>query len=444
MSALPTPARPAAARRGAGADPCAGVSLVETMVALAVGAIVILGLAEILANTNATYTREEAFARLQENGRIAAAIVTNAMRPSRSMDCKSLAMHTLLSGSSTDSLSVKACALLEAGCTGDSYLGVDRPLGFDNSQELDDKDTYELPPAIAGNISKRWALGDVLVAWGIDSAGIPLDGPLGDGSGDSDGTGRINLAWTPTSPQVDEIGVVSNCKYAHVFKVTGPDPADTYVEHDKGPGATKANAANDLKVTSVYQGSAPYNRDASDPRAVLYPLIYKVFYLCCVHDDALQIAPGVNKCRPGSEDFQPEDSWPSLCVYDLQVAGGQSDVLVPNVADMRVTYSGDIDGDGALDFRADDTSPIPTAAWVSGNDAWSGVRSATVELLLTTESSSGATASSRPASSNWPPNDGVSIDDDTLGAAYPADRRNYQRFRFDVALRPSTPWIAGN
>ena len=444
MSTVPGAARLAVPGQGVRAGRRTGASLVEMMIALAVGAIVILGLAEILSNTRASYLHEEAFARVQENGRIATAIVAEAMRSNRSMDCKSLAMHTLFSGSTNETLSVKACDLLEADCTGDSYLGVDRPLGFDNSQGLDDKDTYELPSAIATSIADRWVLGDVLVGWGIDPTGVALNGPLGDGSGDADGTGRINLVATPTALGINDIAVVSNCKYAHVFKITGPEDIGTYVEHAAYSGVSRSNASDDLRVTSLYEGASPYNRNSSDPRAILYPLDYRVFYICCVHDASIQTGSSVNGCRPGNLSYQPEDYRPALCVYDLKVSGRPNAVLVPNVADLRVTYSGDTDGDGALDFRADDTSPIPTAAWLSAHDAWSGVRSAAVELLLTAESGNSAVASARPASSNWPPNTGTGIDGDTLGADYPADRRLYQRFRFDVALRPSTLWTASN
>jgi hypothetical protein len=72
-------------------------------------------------------------------------------------------------------------------------------------------------------------------------------------------------------------------------------------------------------------------------------------------------------------------------------------------------------------------------------DAWSRVRAASVELLLTTAETGASTEPRAPTSTNWPPNDDSA---DRLGAAYPADHRLYQRLRLDVALRPSTPWLA--
>jgi hypothetical protein len=106
-------------------------------------------------------------------------------------------------------------------------------------------------------------------------------------------------------------------------------------------------------------------------------------------------------------------------------------VLVPNVADLRLSFSGDTDGDGALDYSGE------TAATVSNDNKWASVRAVAVELLLTTDENYAATEASAPMQSDWPPSDDA---DDRLGADYPADTRLYQRFRIDVALRPATPW----
>ena len=436
---LPAQRRSNAQGRDAPPSRAHGVSLVEMMVALAVGAIVLLGLAEILSNTSATYTREEDFARLQENGRIAASLLTEAIRPSRSTACKSLWLHE-----KQGTLTVKACDLQPGTCgVGNRahYLEVDRPLGFDQSQGLDDKSNYDLPPGVAEAIAKHWVLGDVVVAWGINPDGIALNGKLG-GEGDLN---RINLTADPSNLfSVGDLALVSNCEYAHLFEITGLDADGKYVQHNAATiSGDSANATDDLKASALYGGSALYNRDNSDPRAELYSLVYKVFYLCCVHDGELQNARGeVSKCRPTNSANPPADYRPALCVFDLQRGtNGQSQVLVPDIADMRVTYSVDSNGDGALDYRAEDTTgAIKTAKWVTDEGYWAGVRSASVELLLTTELEHGSATAARPARSDWPPNHGSGLDPDTLGYAYQADNRLYQRIRFEVALRPSTFW----
>jgi prepilin-type N-terminal cleavage/methylation domain-containing protein len=418
-----------------------GYSLVEIMVALAIGAIIILGLAEILSGTSDTYRREAAFARLQENGRIAALVASRHMRQSRSTECRSLAMHE-----EYNSLTVKACAMLtDTSCAlGDHYLTTDRALGYDgdlsNASSLAD-----MPPAIATNIADRWALGDVLVSWGVGPEGEPLKGALGDsaGQGLADGTGRINVSTLPEGLDVGGLAMVSNCRSAHVFTVTGPTSGSTsgqgqvYVEHAAG-----ANAVADLVGSTSYTGSAPYNRDDGDPRALLHRLDYRVFYICCVKDGVLQSGASVKACRPDdSATALPMHALRSVCMTSTTVTTRRSWFRM-----LRTCGS-------PIPETATATAPLISApmihrlfrnaAWVSAQNAWSAVRSASVELLLTTSESNTAAEQSRPARAIWPPNDGSgTIDADTLGSfAYGADSRVYHRIRFDVALRPSTPWM---
>jgi hypothetical protein len=412
--------------RSAARGRTSGVSLVELMVALGVGVVVVMGLTQMLASTNATYAREEQFARLQENGRIAALMLAREMRPNRSLDCMSAVQHT------PTSLHIKACDLLEGSCDGDHFLGPDRAMGYDGGDDLSDAGAFsDLPTAVAGNVAERWVLGDVLVTWGVEPNGTAVDGhPVG--------SNPIELEGKPGGMKVGTLALVSNCvEDAYVFEVSGPqddgEDAGTTIEHGGND-----NARAELKTTGgpAYQVPVAIPPDGR-PRWMLYPLVYKVFYVCCTSNGELQSGNPVTKCQPNGGDYDPDQYRPALCVYDIQE--GRSQVLVPDVADLRVTYTGNSEGKptGAIDFQAEDTSPIPTAAWVTDADAWAGVRSASVELLMTTEAAHTASAASEPARSSWPPG---GLDADTLGADYAADHRLYQRFRFDVAFRSATPW----
>jgi type IV pilus assembly protein PilW len=412
-----------------------GVSLVELMVTLALGAIVVLGLTEILASTKATYRREEAFARLQENGRIASMLLAKELRPSRTMPCKSLDLHQV-----EGTLTVKACALLDgAGCSGEHLLQTGRPLGFDQSElsTASDFDDIPLPAEARTSLAERYVGGDMLLAWGVEPIGVAVAGPLGDGSGEDTATGRINLAGA-SGLKDGELALISNCRSAHVFAVSNVDDSPPFVEHARAGHAGQVNAADDLYPsagTRVYGSSGleiPYNSRAGDPQAWLYPLVYRVFYICCTQDNRLQTGAARDKCRPGSGSYQPDDYRPALCVYDLQRAGGRNQALVPNVADMRVTYSGHGSHAGDPLFSGEAAAELDA-------DAWARVRAASLELLLTTAETNAAAEPRAPTSTNWPPNDDSA---DRLGAAYPADHRLYQRLRLDVALRPATPWLA--
>ncbi|WP_295543421.1 PilW family protein [uncultured Thiohalocapsa sp.] len=398
----------------------AGVSLVELMVALAVGAVVVLGLTELLTRANASYAREEAFARLQENGRVASTLLAKAMRPTRSTDCKNLAMHE-----AQGTLTVKACDLLADGCAlgEDDYLSIHGALGYDQGADLTKAARFtNLPAAVAANVADRYVGGDVFVAWGIDPRGAAVTNGLGD-----DGTAPIALA-SAIDLHAGDLALISNCLYAHVFAVSEPEAGPTTtLSHD---GAM--NAVTHLRVDATYAGAAPYNREPDAPRTMVYPLLYRIFYVCCVHDGTVQAGAGRDNCRPSaSGEGMPEGYRPALCVYDRGRGDGSSQVLVPNVADLRLTYSGDENADGVLDYHG--SSAISVAA----QGQWASVRSVAVELLLTTEDAHSAREPSAPTQSDWPPNENPK---DRLGAGYPPDTRLYQRFRFDVALRAATPW----
>jgi len=421
-----------------------GLSLVEVMVALAIGVIVVFGLTELLANSSLTYKREAAFGRLQENGRVAALIAARQMRQSRSSECKSISLHEF-----SDTLRVKSCALLEddVGCTGDHVLQMDRAMGYDNSEDLSVADTLDdLPDSIAGNVSDRWVLGDIYVAWGAGADGVAVVGTLGGGSsgpadGESadgttfDGTGAINVHRRPDGLGEGDVAMISNCRSAHIFTVSESSSSSS-IEHGGG-----LNAEDHLKGSDLYAGSALYNRNPNDPRSLLHRVQYRVFYVCCTKDGSLQKGNRVNGCRPGSSSYDPDQYRPALCVFNINDAHGKSQVLVPDVADMRITYTGDSDRDGKVDFFAEDHKPnVPSASWVSDKDAWAYVRSASVELLVVTESAHTA-ASFGVVPADWRPDDWPDIGDDTLAADYDQDdERIFQRVRFDVALRPSTPW----
>ena len=422
-----------------------GVSIVELMIALGVGAIVVLGLTQMLSSTNATYAREEQFARLQENGRIAAMLLAKQMRPNRSLECMGAPLGA------DNAFQVKACDLFRSGCAGEHLLVAASAMGYDGSVDLTQPGNLaDLPSGAAANIAARWVRGDVLVTWGIEPDGVAMQGA-------PDENDMIQLSGLPEGLGEGDLALVSDCGQTYVFAVSDAGDAGSGTGAEVGQEAQDAdgnliNATDDLQYLYVdgikqYSGKmGAFNAEAQDPRAMLYPLVYKAFYICCTgtQDGLLQSGGGAARCRPEHASYDPDGYRPALCVFDLNDGGGRSQVLVPDVADMRVTYTGDSNStgstSGSIDFRADDTSTLRTAKWVSDNNAWPGVRSAAVELLFTTESGHTTSGAAAPARADWPPNSGGTIHADTLGAGYTADHRLYQRVRFDVAIRSGTPW----
>jgi prepilin-type N-terminal cleavage/methylation domain-containing protein len=429
-----------------------GFSVIELMIAMAIGAIMMIALTNLLIDNKTAYVREDQFARLQEGARISALLTSRHLRSNRSLGCRSLGMTTL-----EGRLTVKACKLIDTPDDGacddagwssrDNLISLDRALGYDGANNLNEPDNLsDLPSAAAGDIAARWLRGDIVVTWGVDDDGISLTAslpePIGE-SGGFQGTGALSVAPVPSAlGNVGRLALITDCVNADLVEISGPNglaAGDTSIQHvaESSAGGT-VNASDGL--SSAYNWSAPEDQPlVPGPvyRATVYPFSYDAYYICCVdtEDRALQTDDDIDNCRNGDTDRYR----PSLCVWSMENSNASNQALITDIADMRVTYTGDTDSDNELDFFADDTDPIPTATWVSGKKAWSGVRSAEIELLVSTGNNHVTRMAKAPAKASWPPGNG-SVVSDTLGAGLTADTRLYERFVTTVAMRARTPW----
>ena len=435
-----------------------GFSLIELMIAMAIGVILMIALTDLLVDVKSTFVREDQFARLQEGARISALLASRHLRSTRSLGCRSLAMVE-----HEGSFTVKACKLLDtapgnkcnhADWQSDAhFLTMDRALGYDNSADLSSAaNLSDLPPSGASNIAARWLRGDILVTWGVDGEGALVTKTVNRVVGKDGGflgRGRFKIA-APTEgvKKQGKLALVTDCVGADLFEISGPKVIKKAIAHnikatddgedDDDSDSDRVNASRSLSRAYNWSDATAGRQLAQTVhRAKVYPFSYNAYYICCVdsNERSLQTGADVANCNKGDLDrFRP-----SLCAWSLE--DEESQPLITDVADMRVTYTGDADGDGALDFFADDTGTVPTAAWVSGEDAWPNVRSAAVELLVTTAQDGVVTKSKAPASSAWPPGSGDgAVAVDTLGKGLPQDRRLYERFVINVATRSRTPW----
>lgn len=439
-----------------------GFSLVEMMVAVAIGLVLVMGLTDLLIDSKGIYAREDQFARLQENARVAMSIASQSLRVNRSLGCRSIAM-----AEQEGQFTVKACDLLDTpsgrGCghskwRGDRhFLGVDRAIGYDNAEDLASASTYtDLPAIAASNVAQRWLRGDVLVSWGVDDRGVRLSGSLSGAIGDAggfEGTGALAIESVPPAiGRVGRLALITDCVGADLFEISGPEDlaaGDQSIEHGAtNPDGDRVNASDSM--TRAYNWSAANgDRIVAGPLhgALVYPFSYRVFYICCVDTwrRSVRTGRGVAQCRLDPERNRDGRYRPALCAWNMEIGDqGRSHPLIMDVADMRLAYTGDADHDGVIDFSAESTSLVHTAAWVSDQGAWSGVRSASVELLIATGERGVAGESRIPARDVWPPNGGDgNIATDTLGKGLPADSRLYHRFLINVAMRARTPWDLG-
>src|SRR5690554_5075136 len=66
---------------------CSGVSLIELMVALAIGTVLVLGLVQVFAASRAAYQTSEGLARVQENARFALDFLQRDIRMAGHFGC---------------------------------------------------------------------------------------------------------------------------------------------------------------------------------------------------------------------------------------------------------------------------------------------------------------------------------------------------------------------
>jgi prepilin-type N-terminal cleavage/methylation domain-containing protein len=448
--------QPIAAIRGApmaaGRTACHGFSMVELLVALLIGLLLLLGLTDLLVDSKFGFLREAEFARVQENGRMAMLGAARHLRRARSLGCRSIARHDALG-----SLHVKACQLLDLSpgesCAGAAasdrphLLAPERALGYDSAEFGSSSWLADLPAVAREQIGERWLRGDVLVTWGVGEAATGLRQPV-----NADRTGRLQIRTAVDGLSEGGLALISDCVASDVFEITGPDEdsqsrASPFLEHGAGGGSGGGNAGAPLSRAYDWQPPpAGDRRTVAAPGypAAVYPLLYSAYFVCCVDmlNGRLQTGRDVDRCRRAASAATRDRYRPSLCSWDLRTA--RSLPIVNDIADLRVTFSGDADGDGVLDFFAQDPVVNPTAAWVSARRAWAGVRSAEVEVLVAGSDGGLAVTEQRPAKSDWPPNaEGAgALHPDTLGFALVPERRLYKRFALSVAMRARTPWTA--
>lgn len=402
-----------------------GFSLVELLVGLAVGLFLTAGIVQILVSSQVTYQIEESFSRLQENGRYAVQTLAEDARQARSMGCRS---RSLMLEEVQDTLNVLACDLLaipdgdECGTDKTSLVLTTTPLGYDASVQGTADWLTSVPAAAVDSMAGRWARGDVLVLWGATAPGLYVD----EGSPLTDPTANIVLDAPTSELSTGDLALITDCEGSDIFQISATVPADdgpfTQLAHTERPGgdddddqeaagAAQVNASASLSRFYNYAGDSQV--PGTTNKAMVYPFRYSIYYICSGDD------------TPTGQD--------SLCRWRPDT--GSVD-LVSDVYDMRVTYGGDADGDGTLDFFPDDTgNDMPTAAWVTTKGYWPGVYSARVELLVGSSADNVRSRSATPSDSAWPGGD-----TDRLGTGLPADRRLYERFTVTVALRARTPW----
>lgn len=269
-----------------------GFSLVELMVALAVGMIVILVVAQFFSATRSSYLQSDASGRLQENARF--------------------------------SMDVLATDIRMAG-----YMGCMQDVPVNNIATPSGNDFFTFSKAVQGYIQGSGTVPGGLPSWSEVKAGTSvlalkrgestssrLDGNL------DPNNANIQIKGNLSAIQDDEILMISDCTHADVFRVNNvshngvvvPVTTTVTVNHSSGKNT-------DSKLSTPYQGGSELMR-----------LVSRIYY----------IGSGTGTC--------PADT---VCRVNLTVSAGnpvgQIESLISNVEDMDLLYGVDANGDKVAD-----------------------------------------------------------------------------------------------
>jgi type IV pilus assembly protein PilW len=307
-----------------------GMTLVELMVAVAIGLFLVAVMGAIYIGSKGAFTAQNALARLQENGRFAVDTISSDLRMAGYRGCRGSGRTTPLANTLNSATSV----LYDYG----QPIVVSRHTGSAWTPALD--------PAIATLSPAPSVAGDVVTVRRVVGAGWSLIADM------ANGTSSLSITPTDQFAQGDVL-LLSDCAGAAVLMATNAFPGSAgRIEHDAGTAPVPGLATNDL--------GRPYLQDA-----VVHRLASVTYYL----------APSA---RPGKSGVNSlwSHSHPS---YD---GTPQPVELVSGVQAFAMTLGLDTDGDSNADKHLTPDAVVD----------WSQVVSARVEMLLVGAESNTATS----------------------------------------------------
>lgn len=274
-----------------------GLSLVEFMVASLIGLILILGLTQIFVSNRKTFDTTQASAYVQETGRIATQMLSQAIRNADYWGCVDL-------GSVHNNLNVAVDDVV---------------LGFSDGVGGTDNNTDPADRIKDGT--------DTLVLRGTGGGlGIQIDKPMPNSSAILDVNNNAGLVK-------GQIIILTNCQGGDIFQITGL-PSDDKIQHNTGSG-DPGNGKNKGPCAGGGNGANCLSQHYDSGASVMLPYS-RTFY---VGDGA--------------------SGGPALFMGDGAMSGTVGNVndieLVEGVEDMQIVYGEDTDGDGNADvYRAAD------------------------------------------------------------------------------------------
>ena len=293
-----------------------GFTLVETMIAMTIGLILLAAVAQVFATSRATYRFTDGLSRVQENGRFGMHFLTWDARMAGYMAC--LRNSTALTNHLNNPTDYATDFVLGQFINGHAYSGSGTGI-------------IDWNPALPANYFTN---GEV----------VPNSDVLIIRRG-SDATHKVQPPHMPTPSAalhldlgnglfVNDIVIVSDCKSADMFQITGPTDPDTTGTLNHNIGAVSQGPGN-----ATQNLSKTYADDAE-----ILKLETHVYYI-------------------GRQNNDPNNP-PALFRKRLRQGVLVSEELVAGVESMQVSYGEDTNNDGAVDIysKADTVIDWPSVA----------------------------------------------------------------------------------
>jgi type IV pilus assembly protein PilW len=274
-----------------------GLSLVELLIALAIGVLLVAGIIQLVVNHKATYKRQASLNRLQENGRFARYHLQHQLRMAGYLGCRRSAVTTPTN--------------LISSPTETEQWTADNPVhGFDGKS-----DTWK--PAVTTWIKQRLPDGtalvkgsDILSLRNFNPALTHLDQPL------STPNDPLAVSITPAI-KAGEILYIDDCQLTDIFRASDATTA-TEIHHAASKNTTAA-------LSTAYTTAAVIGR---------------------VSTTTYYVRSSAQKNNYGN----------TVNVLVSQDLNGNETVLIAGIDTMQITYGVDTDGDRVADnfFTADE------------------------------------------------------------------------------------------
>lgn len=363
----------------------AGIGMVELLVALALSAIVSIVVIQLFIQNKTSYVAHENVTRLQENGRYAIQLLTNAVRSADFWGC-------IPSFQGNPSPNIEDVA--------NNVVGLPAMTSGIFGQE-----------GGSGNTAGYPSLPDTLSISGIQGgrsfqlnrATITAEDDLEISILDAANTG------------IDENGIVviSDCTRADIFQAT--NDVDSTITGPSGDQiATIEHAATAAPATppSLYNNSSTALTYTYGTLATVYTNV--------ATNTSYTIAPDDPDGAGG------DDPIPSL----VRTVGGTTTAIVPGVENLQVVYGQDTDGDNEADRYVDASVIGATAA------AWEGVVSVRISILVRSPEARNSTGIGYAMDGVVVENDDVPDENGTVNG--PGRYHNRRVYTTTVSLRNRT------